>query len=88
MLRDPGAFPGAEVFDAGIEGASAALQAALTHNATHYNVCIDNQAVLLSIIGYGADSSADAFQRFGEMTKTVPVSVHWGPGHGGIPGNS
>lgn len=87
VASQAGALPGAEVFDAEIEGASAALQAALTHNATHYHVCIDNQAVLLGIIGYGADSSADTFQRFGDMTKIAPVSVHWAPGHVGIPGN-
>lgn len=87
IASQAGALPGAEVFDAEIEGASAALQAALTHTATQYHVCIDNQAVLHGIIGHGADSSADAFQRFGEMTQIAPVSVHWAPGHVGIPGN-
>ncbi|KAM3501568.1 hypothetical protein MY11210_009336 [Beauveria gryllotalpidicola] len=87
IASQAGALPGAEVFDAEIEEASAALQAALTHMATHYHVSIGNQAALLGIVGHGADSSADAFQRFGEMTKIAPVSVHWAPGHVGIHGN-
>ncbi|KAI1000278.1 hypothetical protein K3495_g7919 [Podosphaera aphanis] len=88
-----GPLAGAEVYDAEVHGAMAALEAIIANlsnrNISAIYVMLDNAEAVQALRTGKTPSSYWRVRRFRRAAEgsTAPVCVKWIPGHEGIPGN-
>lgn len=94
IYQQHGSLKTAEVFDAEITGAQKAAEWAVENKELlrpqRYHFCLDNTAVIYSLLGHPSDNSQEAFLQFYRMQEKLQPSqslIHWSPGHMGIRGN-
>lgn len=87
--RGNGTLHGGEVYDAELNGAANALQAAISARRGEENifVLLDNQAAVGALKTGRTSSSIKLTQSFYEVAQVSQAEVRWVPGHSSIAGN-
>ena len=84
-----GTLHGGEVYDAELQGAAAAIQAAFLVRRTGERifVLLDNQAAIGALQTARTSSSKNLTQKVPKITLEAQVEVRWVPEHTNFPGN-